>query len=160
MTQEAAETKPAATKATAKKTPRPKGSHSATEVYQAPGGDPGHCKKRSTRKAVEYKFAKIGDVYRLLTPAMNEHGVNFDIVAETATRHTPEGDPFTTHHYTMNESARRPAHCSGVREDSRSAGQMRTTQRTLEVTLHAIGTNDGGPDKGQCSDLLLEILPF
>ena len=47
MTQEAAETKPAATKATAKKNAPAEGSHSATEVYQAPGGDPGHCKSEA-----------------------------------------------------------------------------------------------------------------
>ena len=35
---------------------------------------------------VKYKFAKIFDVYQLLTPAMNEFGVNFDIVGEQATR--------------------------------------------------------------------------
>ena len=29
---------------------------------------------------VKYKFAKIFDVYQLLTPAMNEFGVNFDSV--------------------------------------------------------------------------------
>ena len=37
---------------------------------------------------VKYKFAKIFDVYQLLTPAMNEFGVNFDIVGEQATRHS------------------------------------------------------------------------
>lgn len=47
MTQEAAETKPAATKATAKENAPAEGSHSATEVYQAPGGDPGHCKSEA-----------------------------------------------------------------------------------------------------------------
>lgn len=51
---------------------------------------------------VKYKFAKIFDVYELLTPAMNEHGVNFDIIAEKATRHAENGDPvyyssFTQH---------------------------------------------------------------
>ena len=35
---------------------------------------------------VKYKFAKIFDVYQLLTPAMNEFGVNFDIVGEQAQR--------------------------------------------------------------------------
>ena len=35
---------------------------------------------------VKYKFAKIFDVYKLLTPAMNKHGVNFDIIGEKATK--------------------------------------------------------------------------
>lgn len=36
---------------------------------------------------VKYKFAKIYDVYKLMAPALNEWGVNFDITEETATRH-------------------------------------------------------------------------
>lgn len=31
---------------------------------------------------VPYKFAKIDDVWRTITPAMNELGVNFDIIQE------------------------------------------------------------------------------
>ena len=74
---------------------------------------------------VKYKFAKIFDVYQLLTPAMNEFGVNFDIVGEQATRNSENGDPIYYSNFTQDE--------------------------TLEVTLHAIGTNDGGPDKAKGS---------
>ena len=102
MTQEAAETKPAATKATAKKTPRPKALTLQQKFIKLREAIPAIVKAKHS-EGVEDKFAKISDVYRLLTPAMNEHGVNFDIVAEIATRHTPEGDPLYYHHYTMNE---------------------------------------------------------
>ena len=102
MTQEAAETKPTATKATAKKTPRPKALTLQQKFIKLREAIPAIVKAKHS-EGVEYKFAKISDVYRLLTPAMNEHGVNFDIVAETATRHTPEGDPLYYHHYTINE---------------------------------------------------------
>lgn len=102
MTQEAAETKPTATKATAKKTPRPKALTLQQKFIKLREAIPAIVKAKHS-EGVEYKFAKISDVYRLLTPAMNEHGVNFDIVAETATRHTPEGDPLYNHHYTINE---------------------------------------------------------
>ena len=81
MTQEAAETKPAATKATAKKTPRPKALTLQQKFIKLREAIPAIVKAKHS-EGVEYKFAKISDVYRLLTPAMNEHGVNFDIVAE------------------------------------------------------------------------------
>ncbi len=78
MTQEAAETKPAATKATAKKTPRPKALTLQQKFIKLREAIPAIVKAKHS-EGVEYKFAKISDVYRLLTPAMNEHGVNFDM---------------------------------------------------------------------------------
>jgi len=51
---------------------------------------------------VKYKFAKIFDVYQLLTPAMNEFGVNFDIVGEQATRHSENGDPIYYSNFTQH----------------------------------------------------------
>ena len=55
--------------------------------------------QRQHSEDVKYKFAKIFDVYELLTPAMNQYGVNFDIVAEKATRHTENGDEVYYHTY-------------------------------------------------------------
>lgn len=102
-------------------------------------------------EGVQYKFAKIFDVYRLLTPAMNEYGVNFDIVVEAATRHTPEGDPQFYHFYTM--STRNGQHTVWVYEADLTIRWTNADnpEDTLEVTLHAIGTNDGGPDKAKGS---------
>ena len=75
--------------------------------------------QRQHSEGVSYKFAKIYDVYQLLTPAMNTYGVNFDIVyeADLTIRWTNADNP----------------------------------KDTLEVTLHAIGTNDSGPDKAKGS---------
>lgn len=152
MTQEAAETKPAATKATAKKTPRPKALTLQQKFIKLREAIPAIVKAKHS-EGVEYKFAKISDVYRLLTPAMNEHGVNFDIVAETATRHTPEGDPLYYHHYTMNE--RGVQRTVWVYEEDLTIRWTNADnpEDILEVTLHAIGTNDGGPDKAKGSAL-------
>lgn len=152
MTQEAVETKPAATKATAKKTPRPKALTLQQKFIKLREAIPAIVKAKHS-EGVEYKFAKISDVYRLLTPAMNEHGVNFDIVAETATRHTPEGDPLYYHHYTMNE--RGVQRTVWVYEEDLTIRWTNADnpEDILEVTLHAIGTNDGGPDKAKGSAL-------
>lgn len=38
--------------------------------------------KEQHSEEVPYKFAKIDDVWRAITPTMNELGVNFDIVKE------------------------------------------------------------------------------
>lgn len=100
---------------------------------------------------VKYKFAKIFDVYQLLTPAMNEYGVNFDIVKEEATRHAENGDGIFYHTYQQNTykgnrtvwvyEADLTIRWTNADDDS----------DTLEVTLHAIGTNDSGPDKAKGS---------
>ena len=100
---------------------------------------------------VKYKFAKIFDVYELLTPAMNAHGVNFDVVGETATRHHENGDACFYHTYTQH--TRNGDRVVWVYEADLT---IRWTNAdlpddTLEVTLHAIGTNDGGPDKAKGS---------
>lgn len=100
---------------------------------------------------VKYKFAKIFDVYELLTPAMNEHGVNFDIVAETATRHTENGDAVYYHNYQQN--TRNGVRTVWVYEADLTIRWTNADnpEDILEVTLHALGTNDGGPDKAKGS---------
>jgi hypothetical protein len=100
---------------------------------------------------VAYKFAKIFDIYELLTPAMNQFGVNFDIVAEKATRHAENGDAMFYHSY--QQSTRNGQRTVWVYEADltfrwTNADDPNDTQ---EVTLHAIGTNDGGPDKAKGS---------
>lgn len=100
---------------------------------------------------VKYKFIKITDIYEFLTPAMNEHGVNFDIVAETATRHTENGDAVYYHHYQQN--TRNGARTVWVYEADLTVRWTNADdpEDTLEVTLHALGTNDSGPDKAKGS---------
>ncbi|WP_455619611.1 ERF family protein [Eisenbergiella sp.] len=100
---------------------------------------------------VKYKFAKIFDVYELLTPSMNEFGVNFDIVAEQATRHAENGDPM--YYSSFVQHARSGDRVVWVYEADLTLRWTNADdpEDTLEVTLHAIGTNDGGPDKAKGS---------
>ena len=100
---------------------------------------------------VKYKFAKIFDVYELLTPAMNEHGVNFDIVAEKATRHAENGDPVYYSNFTQH--TRSGDRLVWVYEADMTIRWTNADnpEDMLEVTLHAIGTNDGGPDKDKAA---------
>lgn len=100
---------------------------------------------------VKYKFAKIFDVYELLTPAMNQYGVNFDIVGEKATRHYENGDDMYYSNY--QQSTRNGPRTVWVYEADLT---LRWTNADnpddiQDVTLHALGTNDGGPDKAKGS---------
>ena len=84
---------------------------------------------------VKYKFAKIFDVYQLLTPAMNEFGVNFDIVGEQATRHSENGDPIYYSNFTQyTRNGDRIVWCT--RPTSRSAGRTQTTRTRLWKLLY------------------------
>lgn len=101
--------------------------------------------------SVKYKFAKIFDVYQLLTPAMNEYGVNFDIVKEEATRHAENNDALFYHCYeqrTYNGTRNVWVYEADLTIRWTNADDPTDT---LEVKLHAIGTNDGGPDKAKGS---------
>lgn len=100
---------------------------------------------------VKYKFAKIFDVYALLTPAMNEWGVNFEVVAEAATRHAENGDALYYHTYT--QQTRNGSRVVWVYEADLTIRWTNADKPddSQEVTLHAIGTNDGGPDKAKGS---------
>lgn len=100
---------------------------------------------------VKYKFAKIFDVYELLTPAMNKYGVNFDIVGETATRHAENGD--LVYYSNFVQHTRNGDRVVWVYEADLTIRWTNADdpEDKLEVTLHAIGTNDGGPDKAKGS---------
>lgn len=107
--------------------------------------------QRQHSDGVKYKFAKIFDVYELLTPAMNAYGVNFDIVGETATRHDGNGDAL--YYHTYQQQTRNGPRIVWVYEADLTIRWTNADnpEDTLEVTLHAIGTNDGGPDKAKGS---------
>lgn len=100
---------------------------------------------------VKYKFAKIFDVYKLLTPAMNKHGVNFDIIGEKATKKDANGNDMYYHNY--QQQTRNGSRSVWVYEADLTIRWTNADDPddTLEVTLHAIGTNDGGPDKAKGS---------
>ena len=101
--------------------------------------------------SVKYKFAKIFDVYELLTPAMNEYGVNFDIVAETATRHDENGNAIYYHNY--QQQTQRGERTVWVYEADLTLRwtNAHNPEEKQEITLHALGTNDSGPDKAKGS---------
>ena len=107
--------------------------------------------QKSHSDGVKYKFAKIFDVYELLTPAMNQYGVNFDIVEEVATRHDANGDALYYHSYT--QQTRSGSRTVWVYEADLTVRWTNADNPAdkQEVTLHAIGTNDGGPDKAKGS---------
>ena len=107
--------------------------------------------QRQHSQGVKYKFAKIFDVYELLTPAMNKWGVNFDVVGEQATRHDERGDPLYWSNFTIQTS--KGPRLVWVYEADLTIRWTNAdnAEDTLEVTLHAIGTNDGGPDKAKGS---------
>lgn len=107
--------------------------------------------QRQHSDGVKYKFAKIFDVYELLTPAMNQYGVNFDIVGEVATRHSENGDP--VYYSSFVQHTRNGDRVVWVYEADITIRWTNADdpEDKLEVTLHAIGTNDGGPDKAKGS---------
>lgn len=100
---------------------------------------------------VKYKFAKIFDVYELLAPAMNEYGVNFDVIGEEATRHHDNGDP--KYYDSYQQQTRNGPRTVWVYEADLTIRWTNADrpEEMQEITLHALGTNDGGPDKAKGS---------
>ena len=100
---------------------------------------------------VKYKFAKIFDVYQLLAPAMNTYGVNFDVVGEKATNTKENGDPL--YYSSFQQMTRNGARTVWVYEADITIRWTNADnpEDRQEITLHALGTNDGGPDKAKGS---------
>lgn len=100
---------------------------------------------------VKYKFAKIFDIYELLAPAMNEYCVNFDVVAEKATRHYENGDgKFYDSYQQQTKNGKRTVWVYEADLTIRWTNADNPDDMQ-EITLHALGTNDGGPDKAKGS---------
>ena len=100
---------------------------------------------------VKYKFIRTFDIYRFLTPALNEWGVNFDIIAEKATRHAENGDDIYYHSYVQH--TRSGDRIIWVYEADLVIRWTNADDPSdmLEVTVHALGCNDGSPDKAKGS---------
>lgn len=49
--------------------------------------------KKYHNDEADYDFATLDDIYASLTPALNQYGVNFDIVKETPTQYGEDGKP-------------------------------------------------------------------
>ena len=107
--------------------------------------------KKKHSDGVKYTFAKIYDVYELLAPAMNEWGVDWDIIEENATRHYENGDDMYYTCYTQN--TKNGARTVWVYEADLTLQWINVDNpdETQEITLHALGTNDSGPDKAKGS---------
>lgn len=100
---------------------------------------------------VRYKYAKIFDVYEVLTPPMDAYGVNFHIVGEEPTNHTESGDPKYYGHYM--QQTQRGERLVWYYEADLIVEWVNADKPDdkRQVRLHAIGTNDGGPDKAKGS---------
>ena len=107
--------------------------------------------KKQHSDGVKYKFAKIFDVYELLAPAMNEWGVDWDIVKEEATRHHENGDAKYYDSYIQN--TKNGPRVVWVYEADITLRWINVDNpgETLDIILHALGTNDGSPDKAKGS---------
>ena len=106
--------------------------------------------KRRYNENVDYDFLKIDDIYRFLTPAMNEVGVNFDIVEELATNTDENGNQVFVRYI------------SGVNywlyeEDLKIRWTNADDPQDFEeIIIHAIGTNEK-PDKAKGSALTYSL---
>ena len=109
--------------------------------------------KKQHSDAVKYKYIRIDDIYEYLTPAMNEWGVNFDIIKETATRHYENGDDmYFSSYIQQTRNGERVVWLYEADIDIRwtNADDPADCQ---EVRLHALGTNDSSADKAKGSAL-------
>ena len=107
--------------------------------------------KKKHSDGVKYTFAKIFDVYELLAPAMNEWGVDWDIVKEVATRHFDNGDPMFFSTYIQHTKNGDRVVWVYEADLTLCWVNVDNPDETQEITLHALGTNDGGPDKAKGS---------
>lgn len=113
--------------------------------------------KKQHSDSVKYKFIKIDEIYEYLTPAMNEWGVNLDIIEEIATRHYENGDAKFFDSYI--QQTQKGSRVVWIYE---SDILLRWTNADdpadiMDVTLHAIGTNDSSPDKAKGSALTYSL---
>ena len=107
--------------------------------------------KKQHSDGVKYKFAKIFDVYELLAPAMNEWGVDWDIVKEVATRHHENGDAkFYDSFVQRTKNGDRVVWVYEADITLRWTN-VDNPEEMLDITLHALGTNDSSPDKAKGS---------
>ena len=88
---------------------------------------------------------------------MNRLGINFDIVGEKATRHGATGDDIYYDSYeqrTRNGSQTVWVYESDIVFRWTNADDP---EDKLEITVHALGTNTGGPDKAKGSALTYAV---
>ena len=101
---------------------------------------------------IKYKYNKISDIYEHLGPAMEANGVLLHVTGETATRRYEDGSPMFWQAYetrTKYGDARTLwIYESDITLEWSNADDPSDTRT---VVIHALGTNDGGPDKAKGS---------
>lgn len=98
--------------------------------------------KKQHSDGVSYKYAKIYDVWEKITPIMNALGVDFDVIAEEATRHAENGDP--VYWITMQTKTNKGDKLMFLYEADLTIRwtNLDNDDETLEATVHALGWND------------------
>lgn len=98
--------------------------------------------KKQHSDGVSYKYAKIYDVWEKITPIMNELGVDFDVIAEEATRHAENGDP--VYWITMQAKTYKGDKLMFLYEADLTIRwtNLDNDDEVLEATIHALGWND------------------
>lgn len=105
--------------------------------------------KSQTNVESSYTYANINDVFKLIRPSMVKYGVDWEIVLEEASHKTPEGDPIF---WKLLQG--RSGKAVWLYEADLTLRWINTAnpdEDFRQITLHAIGTNDGGPDKAKGS---------
>lgn len=113
--------------------------------------------KKQHSDGVKYKFVKIDEIYEHLTPAMNEWGVNLDIIEESATRHYENGDARF-----YDSFIQRTKNGDRVVWVYEADIVLRWTNADdpadyLDVKMHALGVNDSSPDKAKGSAMTYSL---
>lgn len=107
--------------------------------------------KSQKSDGVKYAYINLDDIYEHLTPAMNELGVLLSINEEAATRHADNGDPvFYTNYIQHTKNGERMV---WIYEGDLVMEWINidNPEDRMSVMLHALGTNDAGPDKAKGS---------
>lgn len=102
--------------------------------------------KRTYSEDVNYDFTKIDDIFRYLTPAMNQWNVNFEIVSESASKRKENGDSVYVEFL---------AYCQMWLYEADLELKWINAEKPedeVTVTIHAIGTHEM-PEKAKGSAL-------
>lgn len=98
--------------------------------------------KKKHSDGVSYSYAKIYDVWEKITPIMNELGVDFDVVGESAIKHSDNGDP--VYWITMQTKTRNGDKLMFLYEAGLTIRwtNLDDDEDVIETVVHAIGWND------------------
>lgn len=100
---------------------------------------------------VKYKFNKISDVYEFLNPALTENGVLLHVAGELPCRWNDGSAVYWQAYETKTKYG--DARTLWIYESEINLEWVNADapQDARALTIHALGTNDGGPDKAKGS---------